>query len=152
MNKDKAKVREILNKKPQIYAYIPLYYIRTDECTHRIKTELKAYIINNTADLVPSGTDRPQGEVLQITTIRMNGRSVDFSISFNIKDYITEDIFIYITNKIKRFFTGLRELTETATDISVFYKENGVLKYKVLKTISPILEGSGRKPQFIPDE
>jgi hypothetical protein len=139
MNKDKAKVREILNKKPQIYAYIPLYYIKTDECTHRIKTELKAFIINNTDDL-------------QITAIRMNGRSVDFSISFNIKNNITEDIFIYIANKIKAYFTELRGLQETATDISIFYKEDGVLKYKVLKAIAPILEGTGIKPQFIPDE
>jgi hypothetical protein len=152
MNKDKAKIREVLNKKPQIYAYIPLIYLQDDECPHRIKTELKAFIINNTDDLVPSGTDRPQGEVLQITMIRLYGRSVDFSISFNIKSPITEDIFIYIANKIKAYFTELRGLTETAKDISVFYKEDGVLKYKVLKVYAPILEGSGKRPQFINDE
>lgn len=138
MNKDKAKLREILNKKPQIYAYIPLIYLADDECPYKVKTQLKAFIT--------------QTEDLQITAIRLYGRSVDFSISFNIKTNITEEIFIYIANKIKAYFTELRGLQETVTDISIFYKEDGVLKYKVLKASAPILEGSGMQPQFIPDE
>jgi hypothetical protein len=141
MNKDKAKIREILNKKPQIYAYIPLIYLQDDECPHRIKTELKAFI-----------TSEAITENIQITMIRLYGRSVDFSISFNIKDNITEEIFIYIANKIKAYFTELRGLTETAKDISIFYKEEGILKYKVLKVYAPILEGSGKKPQFIAED
>jgi hypothetical protein len=141
MNKDKAKIREVLNKKPQIYAYIPLIYLQDDEYPHRIKTELKAVI-----------TSEAITENIQITMIRLYGRSVDFSISFNIKDNITEDIFIYIANKIKAYFTELRGLTETAKDISIFYKEDGALKYKVLKSYIPILEGSGKRPQFITDD
>jgi len=141
MNKDKTKIREILNKKPQIYAYIPLIYLRDDECPHRIKTELKAFI-----------TSEAITENIQITMIRLYGRSVDFSISFNIKDNITEETFIYIANKIKAYFTELRGLTETAKDISIFYKEEGILKYKVLKVCIPILEGSGKRPQFITED
>jgi hypothetical protein len=141
MNKDKAKIREILNKKPQIYAYIPLIYLQDDECPHRIKTELKAFI-----------TSEAITEHIQITMIRLYGRSVDFSISFNIKDNITEETFIYIANKIKAYFTKLRGLTETAKDISIFYKEEGILKYKVLKVYIPILEGSGKRPQFITED
>lgn len=138
MINNKAKVREILNKKPQIYAYIPLIYLRDDECPHRIKMELKAFIT--------------QTEDLQITAIRLYGRSVDFSISFNLKTNITEEIFIYIANKIKAYFTELRGLQETAKDISVFYKEDGVLKYKVLKATVPILEGTNKRPQFIAED
>ena len=143
MINSKAKIRTILNNKPQIYAYIPLIYLTEtdDECTHRIKTELKAFIKNETV-----------AEDLPITAIRLYGRSVDFSISFNIKDNITEETFIYIANKIKAYFTKLRGLTETAKDISIFYKEEGILKYKVLKVYIPILEGSGKRPQFITDD
>lgn len=136
--KDKAKIKEVLNKKPQIYAYIPLIYLLDDECPYKIKTELRA-LINQT-------------ENLQITSIRLYGRSVDFSISFNIKTNITDDLFYIITDKIKAYFTELRGLSETATDISIFYKEDCVLKYKVLKAYAPILEGSGKRPQFIPEE
>ena len=138
MLNNETKIREILNKKPQIYAYIPLLYINTDECTHRIKTELKAFIT--------------QTEDIHITAIRLNGRGVDFSISFNIKTPISEDIFNIIANKIKAYFTKLRGLSELAKDISIFYKEDGVLKYKVLKVYAPILEGNGKRPQFIPDD
>ena len=141
MINNKAKVREILNKKPQIYAYIPLIYLADDECPHRIKTELKAFI-----------TSGAMTEDLQITAIRLYGRSVDFSISFNLKTNITEEIFIYIANKIKAYFTELRGLQETATDISIFYKEEGILKYKVLKPTAPILEGTNKRPQFIAED
>ena len=143
MINSKAKIRTILNNKPQIYAYIPLIYLTEtdDECTHRIKTELKAFITNETV-----------AEDLPITAIRLYGRSVDFSISFNIKTNITEETFIYIANKIKAYFTELRGLQEIATDISIFYKEEGVLKYKVLKATTPILEGTNKRPQFIDED
>jgi hypothetical protein len=65
---------------------------------------------------------------------------------------ITEETFIYIANKIKAYFTELRGLQETVTDISIFYKEGGVLKYKVLKATAPILEGTNKRPQFITDD
>jgi hypothetical protein len=145
------------NTLPQIYAYISYKYLRDDECSYRIKTDLKAFITR-----CGSGDDAIQtplqADGVGLTAIKLNKRSgevADFSISFNIIRPISEDIFIYIANKIKAYFSELRGLQEPATDISVFYKEEGVLKYKVLRPFAPILEGRDKiplRPQFIADE